>query len=102
MEQELHEELKQQAESFGLENRTTQTIEECSELIHALCKYKRKQNKDKTCVKSVPTVIYNITEEIADVEICLEQLKHLLCCNNDVESIKKQKVQRTRNRLVRE
>lgn len=37
----------------------------------------------------------NITEEIADVEIMLEQLKYIYNCVNDVEAIKQYKIDRT-------
>ena len=86
-----------QAEMFGLDNRMTQTTEELAELIQALCKYKRVQSGDKTV--RATHIRYNIIEEIADVEICLEQLKHLLDINNVVEEIKKNKIIRTEQRI---
>lgn len=39
--------------------------------------------------------INNITEEIADVEIMLEQLKYIYNCIDDVEAIKQCKIDRT-------
>lgn len=44
-------------------------------------------------------VVHMVAEEIADVEICIEQLKYLLCNKEQVERIKKQKIKRTWNRL---
>ena len=86
-----------QAEMFGLDNRMTQATEELAELIQALCKYKRVQSGDKTVIAT--HIRYNIIEEIADVEICIEQLKHLLDINNVVEEIKKNKIIRTEQRI---
>lgn len=86
-----------QAEMFGLDNRMTQAIEELAELTQALCKYKRVQSGDKTV--RATHIRYNIIEEITDVEICIEQLKHLLDINNVVEEIKKNKIIRTEQRI---
>ena len=64
-------------------------IEELSELQKELCKALRcKVNFD------------NITEEIADVEIMLEQMKIYFAINeNEVEGMKKLKIKRTKERL---
>ena len=59
---------------WGLVAQYDQCVEEMAEMIVAINKYKRKvlykeyQNDDK--------VIKNLVEEIADVSICLEQMKH--------------------------
>ena len=89
-----------QAYTFGKMNRCTQTIEECSELTKELCKYQRITNKDKTCNASELRTLENIAEEIADVEICLWQLKHLFDIKAKVEGIKEQKLYRTKQRLI--
>lgn len=57
------------AEYYGLSAQLDQTTEECAELIQAINKYKR-----NTCISTKE----NILEEIADVEIMLEQIKFLL------------------------
>lgn len=64
-------------------------IEELSELQKELCKALRcKVNFD------------NITEEIADVEIMLEQMKIYFGINEDeIEGMKKLKIKRTKERL---
>lgn len=93
-------EMYRQAEQFGLENRMLQCTEECGELIQALSKYKRIQNGDKTCqIDSVP-IEYMVAEEMADLEICLKQLKHLLENAEQIEQIKSEKIQRTEQRLL--
>lgn len=55
-------------ETFGVESQITKCIEECAELIQALCK----RDHDNTI------------EEIVDVEICLEQMKTIFI--NDAKS----------------
>ena len=61
-------------------------IEECSELIQAICHKHRGRE-------------HNIAEEIADVEIMLEQLKIINNCSETVEEIRKQKIARLYDRL---
>lgn len=61
-------------------------VEECSELIQAICHKHRGRE-------------HNIAEEIADVEIMLEQLKIINNCGETVEEIRKQKIARLYDRL---
>lgn len=71
-------------------------IEECSELIKALCKYDRyfaDEEMDKRILR------LNIIEEMADVEIMLEQLKLMFDFNNDFEKAKESKLKRLARRL---
>lgn len=89
----------EQAEYFGIENRMLQCTEELSELIQALSKYRRVEQNDKTCMLTKEDTECMVAEEIADVEICLEQIKYLLCNKEQVERIKKQKIKRTQERL---
>lgn len=60
-------------------------MEECSELIQAISKYLRGRET-------------NLEEEIADVEIMLEQLK-IMCNESQVEVIKESKLNRLEQRL---
>ena len=71
-------------------------IEECSELIKALCKYDRyfaDEEMDKRILR------LNIIEEMADVEIMLEQLKLMFDYNDDFEKAKQMKLERLEHRL---
>ena len=67
----------------------TISMEECSELIQAVSKAKRgKSNKD------------NLTEEIADVLICIDWLKEIYQIeDSDLNNIKLFKQQRIEERL---
>lgn len=90
-----------QAKKFGIENRIDQTQEECAELIQALSKYKRTViKKDKTCSVDELKARNMITEEIADIEICLMQIKKLLSVSDmELEGIKSVKITRTKKRM---
>jgi len=74
---------------YGEVNQENMAIEECAELIQAI-------NKKHRGMK------HNIPEEIADVEIMLEQLKIINCCNGEVEIIRKEKVERLYDNLIDE
>lgn len=102
MKLKLIDRMQEQARFFGKMNRCTQTIEECAELIKELCKYQRLTNKDKTCNSTMTQTLEHIAEEIADVEICTCQLKHLFDIKNKVDDIKEQKLLRTEQRLNEE
>ena len=100
MEQRYYKTMIEQAEQFGLENRILQCKEEAAELIQALCKYQRVQQGDKTCQTDMIHAEYMIAEEMADIEICIEQLKYLLGNSRQIEQIKVEKIQRTEQRLL--
>lgn len=74
---------------FGDNNQITVAIEELSELQKELCKYLRGDMD-----------YYNIAEEMADVEIMLEQLKIIFLNKLDVEEKKKEKINRTIERYL--
>ena len=67
--------------TFGEKAQEGVAIEECSELIQAISHKHRGRE-------------HNIPEEIADVEIMLEQLKIINNCAKEVAEIRKQKIQR--------
>ena len=73
-------------ERFGATQQEIVAIEECSELIQAIT-HKHRGRK------------HNLAEEIADVEIMLEQLKIINGCPLTVEAIKYLKLERLRKRL---
>lgn len=73
--------------TFGEKAQEEVAIEECSELIQAIThKHRGRSN--------------NIAEEIADVEIVLEQLKLINKCREKVDVIRKAKVQRLYQSLL--
>ena len=73
--------LKTAIRTYGEQAQERQAVEECSELILAICHKHRGRE-------------HNIPEEIADVEIMLEQLKIINNCRDEVEKIHKEKINR--------
>lgn len=74
---------------YGVSNQENMAIEECAELIQAINKKHRGRQ-------------HNIPEEIADVEIMLEQLKITNDCHEEVEAIRKEKVDRLYTNIFEE
>ena len=58
--------VAQSIEHYGIENQSTVCMEELAELIQAISKEKRGKHS-----------MMHLTEEIADVEICIEMLKQM-------------------------
>lgn len=86
----LHDNVICQAalETFGKELQVTMAIEEMSELTKELCKNSRGQ-EDTT----------HIAEEIADVEIMLQQMVMLFDCAGHVETFRRYKLERLAERI---
>ena len=95
---------KETAKHYGYEAQSNQLVEECAELIQAVNKFRR-----SGAIAGKPIVDYeslvaleNLIEEIADVEIMLEQIKYLLQIPEDeLDAVKLFKVNRTRERMIR-
>ena len=80
---------EQLIEKFGAENQILKCVEELNELGQVLCKLKSKSENKALVIK-------NIIEEIADVEIMLEQVKLILGIEeSDVKRMKSYKLHRT-------
>ena len=76
----------------GIEQETTIAMEECSELIQAISKCKRYGCVDK--------YRDNLIEEIADVLIIINELQLIYyISDNDIENIKKYKIDRMDYRI---
>lgn len=80
--------LQRALDTYGSLPQIVMVFEEMSELQKELCKYLRG--------KYSPA---NIAEEIADVEIMLEQMKMLFCCTDAVRNERRRKVERLKARL---
>lgn len=99
MEENYKELLKTIADKYGYGEQSMQCIEECAELIQAINKFRRAASECKPYEVRKEAVI-NIIEEIADVEIMLEQMVYLLKVRREyIDEIKKQKIERTINRM---
>ena len=102
--QKMNEDIKRIAEHYTFENQSKQLIEECAELIQAINKYQRYAEGYNAESKEYDWKYYqNVIEEIADVEIMLDQTKILLHFSNEaVEEIKQKKVNRQLERMEQE
>lgn len=94
------------ADHYGYEPQSMQLIEEMAELTVAINKYRRFVSKGvNNAVNNIlqaEFLLNNIIEEIADVEIMLEQIKHLIDSNNDVAKVKELKIARQIERIEKE
>ena len=81
---------------WGLVAQYDQAIEEMGELIVAINKYKRKvlykeyQGNNK--------IIENLVEEIADVSMCIEQLKYFFK-DYDIDAVLDQKMEKFKGQI---
>lgn len=75
-------------ETFGKESQMTMAIEEMSELTKELCK--RCRGRDN---------VEALAEEIADVEIMLQQMVMLFDCAGQVETFRRHKLERLAGRI---
>lgn len=80
--------LQRALDTYGSLPQIVMIFEEMSELQKELCKYLRGKCSPE-----------NIAEEIADVEIMLEQMMMLFCCADDVRDWCRRKVARLKKRL---
>lgn len=98
-----NEAIKKIADTYGYDAQSRQLIEEMAELTQAINKYWRKQ---LSCgafpypLEENSKEEKSIIEEIADVEICISQLKYLLCIKDaDIDHIIEQKLNRQLERI---
>ena len=75
-------------ETFGAEVQMVMSIEEMSELTKELCKHRRGRDN-----------VEAIAEEIADVEIMLQQMEILFDCAGQVDKFRRYKLERLAERI---
>lgn len=101
---ESKDKIQKIADTYGYDAQSRQCIEEMAELTQAINKYWR---KDLKCGQLTQLQVpigspqeLSIIEEIADVEICLAQMKYLLAIREeDVNKIIEQKLDRQLERI---
>ncbi len=97
------EKVKKIADFYGLNAQMYQLIEEMAELTQAINKYNRWHGVGQLVKQPHLTIINNVCEEIADVEIMLEEIKYLMgISENNLNLIKDAKLQRTIDRMENE
>lgn len=83
--------LKAALDKWGAEAQTLMMFEEMAELQKELCKYTRGENN-----------VQHIAEEIADVQIMLDQMMLLFDCKTEVMDYRRMKINRLSERLARD
>ena len=93
------------AKHYGYEPQSRQLIEEMAELTVAINKNWRAINygtADEEGAKKVLETRERVIEEIADVEIMLEQIKYMLDAYSSIAEYKAQKLDRQLKRIEKE
>lgn len=93
------------AKHYGYEPQSRQLIEEMAELTVAINKNWRAVNYGEANAEGATKVLETrerVIEEIADVEIMLEQIKYLLDAYSDIAEYKAQKLYRQIKRIEKE
>lgn len=80
--------LRQAVETYGADAQQKMLLEEMSELQKEICKHWRGRDN-----------VGNIAEEIADVEIMLDQMQILFECSDAVSAFRAAKLDRLRRRI---
>ena len=88
--------LKSIIDRYGEDFQVDRCIEECSELIKALLKLRRYGEYIPSQVSSLRK---DIIEEIADVNIMIEQLKIIFDCEKEVLDVAEYKLDRQLERM---
>ena len=87
---------------YGYDAQSRQCIEEMAELTQAINKYWRKCGNGQSTDKSEKECLSNLIEEIADVQIMLEQMKFFLSAGHEVNKIIDEKLDRQIERIKTE
>ncbi|NMA95182.1 MAG: hypothetical protein GX974_03995 [Clostridiales bacterium] len=97
---DIQERQKEIIEHYGYIEQLDRLVEECSELIQAICKYKRKGEYDDFAEIDADL---SLMEEMADVENLIEQFKiHNIDIEKNIEKEKGWKINRELGRIVEE
>ena len=91
--------IEQIANTYGWDAQCQVAIEECSELIQAICKHRRRHSHWLLSNMFDCPEREHIIEEIADVEIMLSQLKYFLGADEEVEQEIEKKLDRQIQRI---
>lgn len=110
VEKSKSEKIREIGWHYGYDAQSRQCIEEMAELTQAINKYWR---KDLECGKHMcnpcdgympddSQEYWNLVEEIADVQIMLEQMKFFLAAGHEVNKIIDEKLDRQMERIASE
>lgn len=97
-EEEYKKSIATIVEHYGFNCQSRQLFEEMGELTVAINKWWRCDGS----VEERAAKRANIIEEIADVQIMLDQMIYFLCCYKEVEDVKQAKIWRQLKRMESE
>jgi hypothetical protein len=80
--------LRKAIDTYGDQAQIDVCIEECSELIKALIKYRRSYGAEKYAARD------NVVEEISDVQIMLDQMRMIYGGTADQEAYKLERLEK--------
>lgn len=100
------------ADHYGYNAQSRQLIEEMAELTQAINKFWRKtlmcgkveftcEDEFREMLQGTPEM-ENLLQEIADVEVCLEQIRYILDSDKEIGQYREYKIRRQLYRLQRE
>ena len=89
----MKDKIEYLADTYGYESQSLQLVEEMAELTQALNHLRRYKDYNEFEHRQ------SVFEEMADVEVMLDQMKYLLNCHAEVEEYKRYKVDRQIKRL---
>ena len=84
-------------EKFGIDIQQIVAMEELGELIQAISKIARWECNQSEDIDTLLEYIDNLAEEIADVEIMLEQLKQCHGCHIQADDYKRRKLEKLKS-----
>jgi NTP pyrophosphatase (non-canonical NTP hydrolase) len=88
--------LKKAMSRWGCDFQMDMVIEECSELIHAICKAKR---ESISTLSELTPLVDKICEEMADVKIMIAQFEEEDAYKKHIENWVEMKLQRLEERI---
>lgn len=102
MTEETKKKIHAIADEYGFRPQARQCIEECSELIKALCKWDRKWGDSLLSDSHECKERDDVITEIADCKIMLDQIEYLMSAEYDVMAEVDRKIIRQTERIVGE
>ena len=100
MKRDEKEILMAAVDTWGINMQKIICMEECGELIQAVAKSMRPSREDNLQTSAFD--LANIAEEIADVELCISQMKIAMPdIVADIEQIKTEKLDRLKSRILK-
>lgn len=102
MTEETKQKIQKIADAYGLRPQLRQCVEECSELIKALCKWDREWGDSLISDSHECKERDDVITEIADCKIMLEQIEYLMSAEYDVIMEVDRKIDRQIERIETE